>query len=280
MVSFACSKEEKLEPTEMRYDYFTISPDATDEESILRRTFYETNKIHLLFNDTLRHEQRGTYADGTPYWFTELLDLSYNITGTTDGARFTYIQDIRHKEEAVHFVETYILPHLGEGLRPYSIFLVEKMESYSYGWSETNFYNGRRCLALSTQGISDMDEEEIKEQCIDIFYSIIAGKTKYYDEELTEFIAFGAPYYGEYFSSFQSLTKPKPTAEEMYTLGFISWSSWSSYFPYESSDLTAFLKAVFYEDEDTFKTQYAEYPVILQKYDIMKEVVKKKGYIF
>ena len=75
-VTFSCNKEDDLEPTDMRYDYFTVSPDANDEESLLRRKFYEDHNIHLLFNDTLRHEQRGTYADGKPHWFTEQLALS------------------------------------------------------------------------------------------------------------------------------------------------------------------------------------------------------------
>ena len=98
-VTFSCSKEDDLEPTDMRYDYFTVSPDANDEESILRRKFYEDHNIHLLFNDTLRHEQRGTYADGTPHWFTELLDLSYDITTTKNETRFTYIRDHQKQEE-------------------------------------------------------------------------------------------------------------------------------------------------------------------------------------
>ena len=58
----------------------SISPDATDPGSVLRREFRERNEIHLLFNDTLCHEQQGTNTEGIPIWYTEILDLSYSLT--------------------------------------------------------------------------------------------------------------------------------------------------------------------------------------------------------
>lgn len=61
-----------------RDDYFSVPENANDPESVIRRKFYTDHGVHVLFNDTLRHEQRGTYADGTPYWFTETVDLSYS----------------------------------------------------------------------------------------------------------------------------------------------------------------------------------------------------------
>ncbi len=277
-VTFSCNKEDDLEPTDMRYDYFTVSPDANDEESLLRRKFYEDHNIHLLFNDTLRHEQRGTYADGTPHWFTELLDLSYDITTTKNETRFTYIRDYQKQEEGIRYAETYILPHLGEGLRPYSIFLVETLEEDDWGWKNIFYYNGKRCLALATQGIAGMEEEELKERCIDIFYNIVYNKTNYYDEELNEFMALGNNLHGETLES--AGLSDDPTNEEIYALGFLTWSTWYQEFPSRSSDFTSFLKAVFYQKEEDFKARYASYPLILQKYDIMKEVVKQKGYIF
>ncbi|MDE7074137.1 MAG: hypothetical protein K2O69_03685, partial [Odoribacter sp.] len=74
----ACTKEDDLTPSGARDDYFTVSPDATDPESVLRREFYNSTGVHLLFNDTIRHEQDGTYADGTPYYVTETIDLGYS----------------------------------------------------------------------------------------------------------------------------------------------------------------------------------------------------------
>ena len=71
-----CAKEDGLEPSGIREDYFTVPEDATDPVSVLRRNFHERTGIHLLFNDTLRHEQQGTNPDGTPRWYTETIDFN------------------------------------------------------------------------------------------------------------------------------------------------------------------------------------------------------------
>lgn len=281
---FSCSKEDALTPTDTQYDYFTVSPDATDAESVLRRKFYEDHNIHLLFNDTLRHELQGTYADGTPYYFTELLDLPYNITSTLNDVQFTYIKNYEQKESSVKFVEKYILTHLGTSLRPYSIFLVDELNEEDYGyWDPIDFYIGRRCLALATCDIPETDEDEISEYALNILYNFIESQISYRDAEFTEFLSFGSEYYGEDFIDHNDVFKngyEKPQHDDLYALGFISWNGRNKYFPYENNDLSAYLRALFYDDEEEFKAQYADYPVIIQKYNILKEVVKQKGYIF
>ena len=155
---------------------------------------------------------------------------------------------------------------------------METLEEYGWRWKTVAYYNGKRCLALATQGIAEMEEEELKERCIDIFYNIVDSKTNYYDEELNDFMALGNNLHGETLES--AGLSDDPTNEEIYALGFLTWSTWYREFPSRSSDFTSFLKAVFYQKEEDFKARYASYPLILQKYDIMKEVVKQKGYIF
>lgn len=67
----ACSEEEDLNPSGIKENYFEVPEDAMDPESVLRRNFYEQEKIYLLFNDTLRHEQIGTDRYGNVVYFTE-----------------------------------------------------------------------------------------------------------------------------------------------------------------------------------------------------------------
>lgn len=74
---------------------------------------------------------------------------------------------------------------------------METLEEDDWGWKNIFYYNGKRCLALATQGIAGMEEEELKERCIDIFYNIVYNKTNYYDEELNEFMALGNNLHGE-----------------------------------------------------------------------------------
>ena len=286
----SCSKEDDLKPSGARDDYFTISPDAKDEESVLRRTFYETNKIHLLFNDTLRHEQRGTYADGTPYWFTETLDLGYGIDSYDQTERtFTFLKDMDAKKAAVQLVENYVLNHLGESLLPYSCFLVETIEEYvfdddlyDYIWKPNSTIQGLRCLALATGDVRGMSETEMQRQaaklCCAVVNSIFNELANNYDDKtFDEFYSFSSTNYGRYFYS-------EPSEKEMYEKGFLTYEYDDYYgdysWPYKKDDRSSFLQAIFYQDETEFKEKFADYPVILQKYDVLKKIVMDQGYKF
>ena len=70
----ACQQEDELEPLDVT-NSFATSPGATDEETKLKENFYNTTGCHLLFNDTLRHEYKGTDENGKTYYETELLGL-------------------------------------------------------------------------------------------------------------------------------------------------------------------------------------------------------------
>ena len=190
MMLASCDKEDDLTPSGEREDYFSVSASDTigDPEAALRYRFYSCNKVHLLFNDTLQHEQRGTYADGTPYWFTEVIDLPYTIESTGSGLRFLYLTDLEDQKKGAEFVEKYILPHVSGEMRPYSVFLVEKLEQKKESkWKIIDYYAGRRCLAVNVASILEMDdEEEIAEWSTDLFYDMIISKINSWDKEALE----------------------------------------------------------------------------------------------
>lgn len=279
-VLISCNKEACLEPTGVRDDYFSVSVDATDEVSVLRRDFYEKNKVHILFNDTLRHEQRGTYADGSPYWFTEVLELDYSMTsGGNNALRFNYLKDIDEQKKGADFVERYILPHLVSPMRPYSVILFEKLEQKKGAkWKALDFYNGMRCFALSMQNIFDKDDDELKEFFADIFYDMIYNKLETMNDEVLEtFYVFGAEFYDEYYMDCGF--DEKPSLEELLKLGFLG--GLRSFFYDKYDDMESYLEALFYWEEDSsFEEYYVEYPVVIQKYEILKKIIEDLGYKF
>ena len=61
----ACAKEDTLTPeVDTNIDCFAPAADAMDEESVLRRTFFEQENCYLLFSDTLRREELGKDSNG------------------------------------------------------------------------------------------------------------------------------------------------------------------------------------------------------------------------
>ena len=186
----ACTKEDALEPTGANDDYFTVPATATDPESVMRREFYEETGVHLLFNDTLRHEQRGTFEDGNPRWYTETIDLGYSMTSHDDAPELTYLQTGQEKEKAVEFVSKYILPHLGQAVRPYSFLMVNTiygMDPDTYRRGVLNYYVGMRTMAFSMEPVFKLEtEEEYAAHCIAIFQAYVKSKLSTLDDAATE----------------------------------------------------------------------------------------------
>lgn len=280
----ACNKEDELTPSGAKENYFAVPADATDAESVLRRDFYEQHGIHLLFNDTLYHELAGYYPDGTPYYNTELLDIRYSMTNQdlTD-LLYEYITDIDEQRKAVEVVEDYILPHLGDDLCPYSIFLVRNLQTLQYGILETpiTYYEGERCFAINASDMIDSPEDEILSTCNDILYNLVERKLTYETAMLEDFYAYSETYYSQMFSNWG--ISMFPTSEELqyiYSLGFLDDPLLFLVFPSESTDLENYLEAIFYDTEDNFKATYATYPVVLEKYDTLKEIIVELGYKF
>ena len=83
----ACAKEDTLTPeVDTNIDCFAPAADAMDEESVLRRTFFEQENCYLLFSDTLRREELGKDSNGDMQYFIELLDVNYSVGASTNSS--------------------------------------------------------------------------------------------------------------------------------------------------------------------------------------------------
>lgn len=287
----ACSKEDALEPSGKNDDYFSVNATSSNATDKLRLEFHEATGIHLLFNDTLRHEQRGTYEDGTPYWFTETVDLNFLMTSHGDGDySFDYLTDYSAQETAAEIVKTYLLPHMGKALRPYSILVVKQIKDYDSSNEEykfIDFVDSWRCLALTMGDPASQSEEELTELMNEVLYTIIENKLKSdaYESLFEEFASYCSNYYYEYWEDCDLPSYMDPTnltQEDYYTLGFLSEPDnyWAD-FPNQRTDILTYFDYIYYEDESTFKNEFANYPIVIAKYDLLKQIiVNTYGYIF
>lgn len=287
----ACEKEDALEPSGKNDDYFSVSATSSNATDKLRYEFHEETGIHLLFNDTLRHEQRGTYADGTPYWFTETVDLNFLMTSHGDGDySFDYLTDYSTQETAAEIIKNYLLPHMGKALRPYSVLLVQQIKNYDSYYEEyeyLDYVDSWRCLALSVGDPSSMTEEELTDLMKEVLYTILENKLEddAYEPILEVFASYCADYYYEYWEDCELPSGMDPTnltQEDYYELGFLSEpdSYWAD-FPNQRTDILDYFDYIYNEDESTFKNEFANYPIVIAKYDLLKQIiVNTYGYIF
>lgn len=277
----SCAKEDDLIPSGIVDNYFAVPDNATDEVSILRKNFYEKNGVYLLFNDTLRHEQQGTYEDGTPIWFTETIDFNYNISTTGTGAyQFVYLNNQHNCEIAASMVEKHILPHLGKGWLPYSLLLLDTIKSRDWrgNWSVTDCISSIRCMAIGVGDVIEKTDEEQSTFCRGMLSMLVVERVEELDESLfEEFDSFCTKYYGKDYEDF-GLDWMSPTDEELYGLGMIYKPLFT--FPDNAMDRKYFAQYAVELTEEEFQEKYGAYPIVMQKYEIIKEIISDLGYKF
>lgn len=290
----ACREEDELTPGTPTNSYLPAL-DATDEESQLRRDFFESTGCYILFNDTLRHEYLGLNAYGEPYYDTEVLSLGWNMTdvATYSVFVFEYLTSMEQKREAAEFMETYLIPYV-QNILPYSVLLVNKIDVYDVEYSfelESSplIYSNVQCLALNVSGLWEgvPDKESYAQQiCCDIILASWGGDPSYgyygskadaffevnfydYDnDKMDEWYGYNIPYgLGD------------EHIEEFYKLGFLENTN-ETLLPSAREDAVAYIKACLLMTEDEFMERYGKYPKIVTKYEVVKPLVDETGIQF
>lgn len=286
----ACGGEDELTaiPDTMT-DCFAPDPNATDEESVLRREFYQTEKCYLLFNDTLRHVKQGTDFNGDDYYFTETLDMGYilgsNTSTTINTYTYEYLQTFAEKETAAVFLQEYVLPHLPASLRPFSWFAVYSISNNS-DFTLPEVVTGQRSVAIAVgYSLESMTTEEKKTLATTILTATLGSSLQTQEKALTPFydICDGL-YEGDF-------TIDDPADEELNMkalneAGFIVkglfWGMFpaTQVYPSKAQDLVSFTQLVMNHTQQETEELYAGFPKVVEKAGILREVITELGYIY
>ena len=211
-LAVSCAKEEDLSPSPASRNYFLPDESSTDPESLLRREFFGKEDCYLLFNDTLRHEYVGNDMFGNAKYFTELVDPTYTLTGSSsDAYTFSYLENIESKIKGAEFIKNDLLKHLSKSLRPFSWLVVNEILNYtsSDGTYNYNFNSdyvlGNRCLTIALSPLRDLTDEEYDKKKTEILGLIVSDKlNKNYAEALDDFTSGVSSYYSNYMDSYPS----------------------------------------------------------------------------
>lgn len=274
---------------------------ASQSDQSLQTQFYQKNGIYLLFNDTIRKERVATNPDGTPYYDFETANLSYIMTGISNNYKeifeFDYLQTDADKQAATRFIEDKVLPHLGGGLLPFSLLLVNKItfnveNSSTYGMIQKQtpmVYAGFRCTAIVTQGVADMDDATQKTYCNDILKSIVNSKVSALPANaFDEFYSYSNAYYSTYamYEAAEAFFVDHPTPYSIGLLdgGYYRWSTEGSLIMYnikaKNYDLEDYTNAVFTYTDAEFEALYGEYPICMRKFKLLKDIYQTLGLKF
>ena len=264
---------------------FVPAADDHSEEAELRRSFNAEHGSYLLFNDTLQHVALGRDVNGNMQYFTELIDITYEIgssSASNNKYSYTIIPTIERKRQAIEYMEEYILPHLTGKLKPFSWFLADKITRDFIGSLSSPYaVAGQRTIAVATNVLPKLSEAQKVQYTRQIMNSIIGKLASDNASAFKEFTAVSSAYYGGSFSA------PATNAENTDILakaGFICRgqddfkSEANGLYPSEDLDLQAYARMIAANTRETVLAKYADYPLVLRKYEIAYNVLTSLGY--
>ena len=289
----SCSKEAELEPSNAKENYFAADPNATDEESVLKRSFYASEKSYLLFNDTLSNVALGKDANGVMQYNTNLLDITYDVTGVDANLRYSYdyLSTTTSKKRAVEIVNNYLMGHLSGNLRPYAILLVSKIRkynksTYTYTYaSEERYVSGKWGIVLSVDGFDTMTETQIVTAVKNTLVAIVSSRVVAMSDAVLK------GFYDPVGGVFDAATPLKTTTvaanlEQLKKLGYITSNkiyvviTILNKYPTKADDMSSFLDLLLNSTEAQVNANYGAYPIVMQRYNALQKLIVDIGYVF
>lgn len=259
---------------------------------MLRRDFYKKNNCYVLFNDTLRHEAIGVDANGVMQYMTELVDVPYVMTSVTESVnKYQYIQAMTDKRNAISFLENYLLPHLSNKLRPFCWLLVNRIDRYTMEdgalkyIEESRYAVGNRATSVAVGQISTMTDVDKAAFSQTVLSGIMVNKISLQTSStLASFTKYSSSLYNGHTTDAVSTEEENILA--MNKAGFVTQHYWGGLYliliayPDQTEDVSSFVKLVLTKSDTEVNELYADYPIILQKYAVMKSIIQQMGYIF
>lgn len=302
-----CRKEDDLVPTKNAIDYFVIQ-DKPGRFNQLAYQIYEETGMPIFVNDTLGSEYRGEDAYGQPIIHYEIFMLEYTIESLTTQSKMIYSSDTNAMVKAAELIRDLVLPRLPKAreYRPYSIMLVDSIYSIGYAWSVKMGlpahgkpdYAYKGLMGLGVGKLSDilkMSEDEQAYWAGRILATNIASNLQsLYGEELEKFYMVSArtetaTYHdATYYADLDGVPVNVSNANYLVdyrTYGFTEWVWDGVYtsiadrrvrrYPSKSMDVANYIAMVYAYNQEKFETLYADFPLCIEKYKIMKDIVAK-----
>lgn len=298
----ACSSEDDIIPGPDETDQWLHPYGASEADQALQTKFFRDNNIYLLFNDTLRKELVSVNPDGTPYYLTETVDLTYYLTGlsTADNQVFDYdyLTTDAEKQQATAFIQNQVLPHLSGELLPFSLLVVDQINLWSRNYayedlrkSNPTVHAGYRCTAVSVAGITEMNEAQQTAHRNNILKTIVNSKVSALPEDtFDEFYSYTSAYYEKYLMGDAAVAffelNPVPMCIGLLDTGesYYRWTPTISPIMYnikkKEFDLADYTSAVFTYSAAEFEAKYGEYPIVMTKYKTLRNIYEGIGVKF
>jgi hypothetical protein len=278
LIIAGCKKESgNLEPSNSDKNWFVVKNNPSDPLDNEISTIYKNTGIPIYYNDTIGSENRGTDVYGKPIIFYETLNVFYSLTGIPAGSHCVQSHNKADLMLGVALLRDRVIPLLPKAAYPKSFYLVDTVWTSAY--SMANLYRGFKTTAVGQMNlISQMSDSDLAT----LAGSIAGGEigsylVSNYPADLQKFYAISnnianVNMYGKYEGPYAT----PPATGNGEEFGFITVTLYSPQnytTPTQTDDVGSYIVAIKTIKETDFKAQYANSPYVLQKYDLMKNLL-------
>ncbi len=279
----SCSKESAPNPQfHSPASFFMPADTATDATSVMRREFYKNSGSYLLFTDTIQNKYVGTDINGDAVYSVETLDLGYSVgfSGTsTNKYSFTYLTNYEQQKQMTDYLNEYVLYHFTGKVKPFSYFLCDKINIKYVNGSNASPYasSGQRGVAIATNYLlkKSRTDAQKKNYANTILNIVITQLASNFSDYFTGFYTYSSAYYGVFWTSYGS-----DRESTLAKLGFIGIGTYTTSTPSQENDLEQYSLATLQYSQDAWEKKYADYPVVIKKYKLVRSVLTELGFVY
>lgn len=287
----ACQEEEITEFPDYTKNWFELQDNPDDSVAHAMYQFYKDYNIPVFANDTIGQQQRVDVF-GHEYTHYETLTLSYSMgggaTANTEPVVDNFVCATRQYIPAfLRYLRANIMPLTPKKVHIHSILLVDQMYSRSFG---NDAFKGLNTLVISNVAhlgnMTAAEKKAMQGSILRVLYGDYITHTDEYNAKLERFYNVSRDlsptkdiynmytgYLRQYVTGADPTDWNHPTVEEV---GFLGPDPSNSYYTPASTfmDIMMYCQAILTYDEAEFEALYGQYPYIMEKYHILKEIIE------
>lgn len=283
-----CSNEDEPEPSNLDINWYELQ-DSSDPLDHLRFSIYQTTGVPIYYNDTIGSQERGEDAFGNNIIYYEVIDCSYSITSNTTVTWITLpkVRDDIH--EAVEMIRDDVLPNIPASMRPRSYLLVDSLirrgDSNSYKYQDYTYKALMTTVVGELYEWSSIDKKNLAARIIaEEVASFIVTKS---DLDLTNFYTVSMVNDKSLYNQEVRTGSADYPYKSWMEYGFLTYYKGASYSAdknykcvSQATDVFNYLTECYYSkltnrSPNDFDTQYAGYPLIIEKYHLMDSALEE-----
>ena len=302
-----CSKEDDLTPSYVDAEWFMIQDNPDDAVQHAAYGVYSSWGIPVFLNDTIGQQERGIDHNGQPIVYHKVLDLNYNLNNPANvysivAKRIALIQDEADKLAGIEFIDKVFLPLVPDIFHIQSILLLDSIYEQQYAGGAKDMKKVHQ--AMETLAIADIpviagmsvEEKAYRANEILVYLAInYLAKTPSAGLETFKRVSYDPATQRSYYKMevrvprYPGYVCLSPARWEVY--GFLDFdrskyhyvsdpdvTKWYYTLGDENADIEDYVMAVISYSSQAFEAEYAESPMVIEKFRIMREVVKSIGF--